>query len=80
MEANLGISLYSYLYLNLAKTIYLSYYLLCIPFNKIGEQESRSCSAGSRCGRERQREGEVVQTMYTRISKYKNHKIKLKRN
>jgi hypothetical protein len=36
-EAMLGISLYSYLYLKLAKTLCLSYYLLCFLFNKIGE-------------------------------------------
>jgi hypothetical protein len=35
MEAMLGISLHSYLYLKLAKALCLSYYL----FNKIGEQE-----------------------------------------
>jgi hypothetical protein len=37
MEAMLRISLYSYLYLKVAKTIRLSYYLLYFPFNKIGE-------------------------------------------
>jgi hypothetical protein len=40
MEAMLGISLYSYLCLKLAKTLCLSYYPLCFFFNKIGEQES----------------------------------------
>jgi hypothetical protein len=44
MEAMLGISLYSYLYLKLAKMLYLSYYLLCVLFNKIGEQEGRTGS------------------------------------
>jgi hypothetical protein len=39
MEATLGISLYTYPYLKLAKTLYLSYYLLCFLVNKIGEQE-----------------------------------------
>jgi hypothetical protein len=39
MEATLGISLYNYLYLKQAKTICLSYYLLCFLFNKIREQE-----------------------------------------
>jgi hypothetical protein len=34
----LGISLYSYPYLKLAKTLYLSYYCLCLLFNKIGEE------------------------------------------
>jgi hypothetical protein len=34
MEEMLGISLYSYLYFNLAKMIHLSYYCLCLLFNK----------------------------------------------
>jgi hypothetical protein len=37
MEAMLGISLHSYLYIKLAKMLCLSYYLLCFLFNKIGE-------------------------------------------
>jgi hypothetical protein len=44
METMLGVSLYSYLYLKLAKTLCLSYYLLCFLFNKIGE-EGRTSSA-----------------------------------
>jgi hypothetical protein len=44
MEAMLGISLYSYLYLKLAKPLCLCYYLLCFLFNKIGE-EGRTGSA-----------------------------------
>jgi hypothetical protein len=47
MEAMLGISLYSYPYLKLIKTVYLSYYCLCLLFNKIGE-ESRTGSAWKR--------------------------------
>jgi hypothetical protein len=43
-EAMLGISLYSYPYVKLAKTLCLSYYCLCLPFNKIGE-EGRTGSA-----------------------------------
>jgi uncharacterized membrane protein len=35
MEAMLGISLFSYLFLKLAKMLCLSYYLLCFLFNKI---------------------------------------------
>jgi hypothetical protein len=50
MEATLGISLYSYLYLKLAKTLCLSYYLLCFLFNKIGEQESETGFAGKQGG------------------------------
>jgi hypothetical protein len=69
MEAMLGIPLYSYLYLKVAKILCLSYYLLCFLFNKIGE-EGRTCSAwkGGGC-RERGRgwgtEGKRAQTMYT---------------
>jgi hypothetical protein len=37
MEAMPGISLYSYLYLKLAKMLCLCYYLLQFLFNKIGE-------------------------------------------
>jgi hypothetical protein len=45
MEAMLGISLYSYLYLKIAKTLCLSYYLFCFLFNNIGEQEGGTGSA-----------------------------------
>jgi hypothetical protein len=45
MEATLGICLYSNLYFKLAKALCLSYYLLCLLFNKIGEQEGRTGSA-----------------------------------
>jgi hypothetical protein len=44
MEAMLGISLYSYPYLKLAKTLFLSYYCLCLLFNKTGD-EGRTGSA-----------------------------------
>jgi hypothetical protein len=44
MEAILGISLCTYLYLKLAKMLCLSYYLLHFIFKKIGE-ESRTDSA-----------------------------------
>jgi hypothetical protein len=37
-EAMLGISLYSFHYLKLAKTLCVSCYLLCFLFNKIGEK------------------------------------------
>jgi hypothetical protein len=43
----LGFSLYSYPYLKLAKILYLSYYCLCLLFNKIGE-EGRTGSAWKR--------------------------------
>jgi hypothetical protein len=38
MEAMLGISLYSYFYLKIAKTLCFCYYLLCFLFNKIGKE------------------------------------------
>jgi hypothetical protein len=47
MEAMLGISPYSYLYLKVAKTLYLSDYLLCFLFNKIGDQEEEQVLPGS---------------------------------
>jgi hypothetical protein len=76
MEATLGIYLYSYLYFKLAKTLCLSYYLLCFLFNKIVEQEGRTDLAWKRGG------GgvlEVAQTVYTHVSKCKNDKIKGKK-
>jgi hypothetical protein len=55
MKAMLRISLY--LYLKLAKTLCLSYYCLCILFNKIGE-EGRTGSAWKQgMGGERQEAG-----------------------
>jgi hypothetical protein len=45
MEAMLGISLYSYLYLKQAKMLCLSYYLLCFLFNKIRKQYGGVSSA-----------------------------------
>jgi hypothetical protein len=50
MEATLGISLYSYLYLKLAKILCLSYYLLCFLFNKVREQEDGTGSAWKQGG------------------------------
>jgi hypothetical protein len=55
METTQGISLYTYLYFKVAKTPGFSYYLLCFFFNRIGEQEGRTGSAGAR----------GVQIMYT---------------
>jgi hypothetical protein len=64
MVTILGISLYSYLYLKVAKMVHLSYYLLCFLFNKVGDQEGRMEGA------------EMAKTMYTHVSKCKNEKIK----
>jgi hypothetical protein len=67
MEAMLGISLYSYPYLKLAKMLCLSYYCLCVLFNKIREK-ARTDSAwkqgwwGEEEGGEVQG-GEMAQTM-----------------
>jgi hypothetical protein len=62
MEAMLGLSLYSYLYLKIAKMLCLSYYLLCFIFNKIGEEAEqvlpgRERGAGWRSRRQGERDG-----------------------
>jgi hypothetical protein len=62
MEAMLGISLYSYIYLKLAKMLCLSYYLLCFLSNKIREKEGGKGSAWGAGGK-------VAQTMFTHVSK-----------
>jgi hypothetical protein len=69
MEAMLGISVYSYLYLKLAKTLCLSYYRLCFFFSKIREQEEGTGSAW-KWGM-----GKMAQTMYTHVNKCTNDKI-----
>jgi hypothetical protein len=66
MEAMLGISLYSYPYLKLAKHC-LSYYCLCILFNKIREKVLPGSEGGNR--EERGQGGEVAQTMYAHMNK-----------
>jgi hypothetical protein len=75
METTLGISLFSYLYLKLAKMLCLSYYLLCFLFNKIREEKGRTGSAW-KCGWEREGKlvGGVTPTMYTYMNKCKNNK------
>jgi hypothetical protein len=67
MEAMLGISLYIYPYLKLAKTLCLSY-LLCFLFNKIGEEEGRTDSEWKQ---EMEVWGGSGQTIYTYMNKYK---------
>jgi hypothetical protein len=57
MEATLGSSLYSSLYLRLAKMPCFSFYLSCFFFFKIREQESKIGSAW-RQGRESDTRGE----------------------
>jgi hypothetical protein len=69
MEAMLGISPYIYLYLKLAKTLCLSYYLLCFLFNKIREDKGRTDSS-------RQNLWGGAQPMCTHVSKCKNNKVK----
>jgi hypothetical protein len=67
METALVISLYSYLYLKLAKTLCFFFFnLLCFLFNKVGEQEARTGSA-------QKQGGEVAQIMYIDVSKCKNN-------
>jgi hypothetical protein len=75
METMLGISLYSYPYLNLAKTLCLSYYCLCLLFNKIRDK-GRTGSAwkqgawGKRDGAGgKGHGGGMDQTMYAHVNK-----------
>jgi hypothetical protein len=72
----LGILLYNYLYLKLAKMLFFLYYLLCFLFNKIGEQDGRTRSAWKPdwwvvMGKEEEAGGKVTQTMYTHMNKCK---------
>jgi hypothetical protein len=70
MEAMLGISLYSYFHLKLAKTLCFPYYRLCFLFNKIRKQAGGTGSV-------RKQEGKgVMGIMYTHVSTCKNDKIK----
>jgi hypothetical protein len=73
MQAMLGISLYSYPYLKLAKTLCLSYYYLCLLFNKIGKKgQNRFCLkvwGVWRRGKEWGMGGEMAQTMYAHMNK-----------
>jgi hypothetical protein len=69
MEAMLRISLHSYLYLKLAKTLCLSYYLLCFLFNKIGEHEGITGSAWKREGWRSGGEEEGVEGRWEKWSK-----------
>jgi hypothetical protein len=57
MEALLGISLYSYLYLKLAKMLCLSHYLLCFLFNKSGEEGTTSSAWSEDWGKREAVEG-----------------------
>jgi hypothetical protein len=57
IEAMLGILLYSYLHLKLAKVLCLSYYLLCFLFKKIGEEGRTSSAQKQRGERERKEVG-----------------------
>jgi hypothetical protein len=55
-EVMLGISLYNYPHLKLAKTLCLSYYCLCLLSNKIGEEgrtgDGRDCEGAEGGGRD----------------------------
>jgi hypothetical protein len=55
----LGISLYSYPYLKLAKMIYLSYYLLCFLFNKIGEVAQTMYTQMNKCINNKKKEKNI---------------------
>jgi hypothetical protein len=75
LEATVGISLYSCLYLKLAKTLCLSYYLFYV-FSLIKSENKREEQVlpGSRWGT--WEEGGGPQIMYIHVSKCKNNKRK----
>jgi hypothetical protein len=73
MEAMLGISLYSYLYLKLARTLSFS-----LSFMVSLQQNWRT--RGQNTGNGVVGGGEVAQTMYTYVSKCRNDKITHKKN
>jgi hypothetical protein len=75
IEAMLGITLYSYLYPKIPKTLCFSYHLLYFLFNKIREEDRKSSAGSGGFGWE-EVVGEVAQKMYTHVSKCKNDKIK----
>jgi hypothetical protein len=72
MEAMPGISVYSYLYLKLAKMLCLSYYLRCFQQNWRTRTEQVVSRRTGKIGKE----GKVTQIRYTHVSKCKNDKIK----
>jgi hypothetical protein len=65
METTLGISLYSYPYLKLAKMLCLSYY--CYVFSSTKLEKKASVVEGEGGGRGQG--GEMTQTMYAQINK-----------
>jgi hypothetical protein len=71
MDTTLGISLYSYLYLKLAK-----HHVFLIFFSKkLENKKVEQVLTGSR-----ESKREVAQTMYTHVSKCKYYKIKNEKN
>jgi hypothetical protein len=74
-EAMLGISLYSYPYLKLAKTLCLSYYCLCLLFNKIGEK-GRTVSAWKQGGSGENGPNNICTYEYMNKEKNKEEKLK----
>jgi hypothetical protein len=79
MEATLGISLYGYLYLKLAKTLRFSYYLLCFSLTKSENKRVEHVLPGSGGSEGRRGRGEVTQMMHPYVTKCKNDKIKFKK-
>jgi hypothetical protein len=57
MEAMLGISLYSYPYLKLTKTVCLSYYYSCLLFNKVEKRAEQALPEREGGGGERKGAG-----------------------
>jgi hypothetical protein len=79
MEAMLGISLYSYMYLKLAKMLCLSYYLLHFSLTKLKKRAEQFCLEVMGEGEERGtgrpgvEAGKMAQTMCTHMNKCINN-------
>jgi hypothetical protein len=75
MKAMLGISLYSYLYLKVAKMLWLSYYPFCFLFHKTGDRAEQVLPGSEGGGGERRRQDvEAAQTMCAHMNKCKHNK------
>jgi hypothetical protein len=71
METTQGISLYNYLHLKVAKMLFLLLsFMFCLQQYQRTRRQNRLCKGW----------GEVVQIMYTHVSKCKSNKIKIKKN
>jgi hypothetical protein len=69
MEAMLGMSLYSYPYLKLAKMLCLSYYCLCLLFKKLEKRAEQILPGSEGVGERGQGTGGRNGPVYAHINK-----------